>query len=153
MQVIDQIGEAWNPHVDSIRCALSAVAKASMPDEAEFLWFVFLPQELQGFPVKVWPTERNQQQHDGWRHENDLQLAVPGTVCLSEDLTATVEAVDALRDATADFLMEQWNAIGAPPDRLAYFSMCDDGFYFSMRDGRKISAWDIENEVAAQSRL
>ena len=150
MKIADQIREAWNPYLDSIRSVLTDMSRSTMPEEADFLWFVLHPQELEGFPVTVWPTERNQQQHDGWEHEYDLHTAVPDTVLLSDELTATVEGLDGLRDATADFMTEQWNTIEPTPDRLAYFSICDDGFYFSMRDGKKISAHNLEKEIGEQ---
>lgn len=141
--------EVWGPYESAIQGCMARLSEASMPDEAEFLWFVLLPNDLRGIPVVVWPTERDQQQHDGWEHENDLMQCIPNSVMLP-DLADTPERVDLLRDACAAFLMKQWRAIEPIPQRLAYFSINDDGWYFSLRDGRRISAWDIENEISEQ---
>jgi len=66
------------------------------------------------------------------------------------DLGDTPENIDRLRDACAAFLANQWQELDPIPERLAYFSIRDDGWYFSLRDGRKISAWDIESEISEQ---
>jgi hypothetical protein len=151
MEIADQLRAAWNPYQDSIRSTLRVLAHAPMPDECDFLWFVLYPQDMEGFPIMVWPTERNQQQHDGWEREYDLLRSVPDTVQLPEGAGSTTESLDELRDATAEYLKEQWNAIDIPSNRLAYFSLYDDGFYFSLQDGRKISAWDIKTEIGEQA--
>ncbi len=140
----------WGPYEGAIRECMVRLAEAPMPEQADFLWFVLMPNDLSGMPVIVWPTERNQQQHDGWEHEDQLMQCVPDTVELP-DLADTPERVDRLRDACAAFLMRQWRAIDPFPLRLAYFSINDDGWYFSLRDGRRISAWDIENEISEQA--
>ena len=122
-----------------------------MPREADFLWFVLKPNELIGMPIIVWPTGRDQQQYDRWDFERELIKAVPQSVTFPDELPGSVETIDRLRDEVARYLMEQWRAIVRPQDRLAYFSIDEDGYYFSMQDGRKISAWDLEKEIGEQA--
>ncbi len=143
------LAEKWGPYESGIRECMMRLSRAPMPEKADFLWFVLLPNDLRGVPVIVWPTERDQQQHDGWAHEDQLMECIPDTVELP-DLADTPEHVDQLRDACAAYLMRQWRAIDPIPKRLAYFSINDDGWYFSLRDGRRISAWDIEKEISEQ---
>lgn len=137
----------WGPYEDAIRECMVRLSEAPMPEQAAFLWFVLMPDDMSGMPIFVWPTEWSQQQHDGWAHEDELMQCVPNTVELP-DLADTPERVDMLRDACAAFLMRQWQAIDPIPERLAYFSINDDGWYFSLSDGRRISAWDIENAIS-----
>lgn len=151
MSIAKELRIAWNPHLNSIHQTLRSLADAPIPEECDFLWFVLYWHDLEGFPIMVWPTERNQQQHDGWAYQHDLHRSVPKTVHLPEDFANTPEVMDELRDATAEFLREQWNAIDPPRSRLAYFSLYEDGYYFSMRDGRKISAGDLETEISEQA--
>ena len=151
MNALTEITKAWGPFEGEIRQALERLSRAAMEKEADFLWFVLIPFDLRGMPIMVWPTEKDQQQHDGWAHEEDLMQCVPDTVELPGSLADTPERLDLFRDACADFLRTQWNTISPTPDRLAYFSLNDDGWYFSLRDGRKISAWDIENEINEQA--
>jgi hypothetical protein len=140
----------WGPYEGAIRECMVRLAEAPMPEQADFLWFVLMPNDLIGMPVIVWPTERNQQQHDGWEHQNQLMQCVPDTVELP-NLADSPERVDRLRDACAAFLMRQWRAIDPFPMRLAYFSINDDGWYISLCDGRRIPVWDIENEISEQA--
>ena len=150
MYAANALSKAWGPYEAPIRDCLQRLSKSPMPSEADFLWFVLYPDDLSGMPIMAWPTERDQQQHDGWADEDEMWKCVPDTVELPDELTGTPESVDQLRDACAAFLMRQWQALDPVPDRLAYFSVRDDGWYFSLRDGRKISAWDIENEISEQ---
>lgn len=151
MDIGETLREAWGPHRDAIRGALGRLAHAPLPDGADFLWFVLLPADLRGVPIIVWPAERDQEQHDGWEHERELLDAVPSNVTLSDKPTGSPESLDRLKDAVARYLSEQWRAVDPPRDRLAYFSMEDDGTYFSMRDGRVISAWNLETEIGEQA--
>ena len=153
MDIAGEIRRAWEPYTHPIRAALEKLANASLPPEADFLHFILFPFELNGLPVTVWPTERNQQQHDGWELENELRQVVPESVTLPDECASTVETLDNLRDEVALFLQEQWIAIDPPSARLAYFSINDDGWYFSLLDGRKISAWDLEYAIAVQAGL
>lgn len=140
------LNEAWGSYKPAIRDCMVRLSEAPMPEEADFLCFVLLPHDLHGIPVIVCPTEWNQQPHDGWAHEEDLTECVPETVELP-NLAGSPEQLDELRDACAAFLMSLWRAIEPIPERLAYFSLSDDGWYFSLRDGRRISSWDIETEI------
>ena len=144
-----ELAKAWGPYEGRIREVLRELAEAAMPEEADFLWFVLMPGDLRGMPILVWPTERNQQQHDGWECEYELSTCVPDSVELP-DLAGTPENLDVLRDACAAYMQKQWAAIQPLPGRLAYFSINEDGWYFSMRDGRRISAWDIQSEIDVQ---
>lgn len=137
----------WGPYEGAIRKCMVQLSEAPMPEEADFLWFVLIPNNLRGMPVIVWSTGRNRQQHEGWAHEDQFMQCVPDTVEMP-DLADTPERVDRLRDACAAFLTRQWQAIDPIPERLAYFSINDDGWYFSLRDGKRISAWEIENEIS-----
>lgn len=145
--ILKDLTTAWGPFEESIHHALKMLSVAEMDSGADFLWFVLMPFDLRGIPISVWPAERNQQQHDGWPLEDNLRKCVPDTVELPEHWTGTHEYMDLLRDACAEFLHIRWSKIHPQPDRLAYFSMDGDGWYFSLRDGRKISAWDIEIEI------
>ncbi|NWK57746.1 hypothetical protein HW115_19160 [Verrucomicrobiaceae bacterium N1E253] len=149
MNAATELVRAWGSYSELIDACLRNLSEAKMPDEADFLWFVLMPQELCGMPVIVWPTDRDQQQYDGWHFEEDLMECVPEEVELP-DLADTPENVERLRDACGAFLVERWQSITPMPDRLAYFSLSDDGWYLSLRDGRRVSAWEIGNEISEQ---
>jgi len=151
MNVTEELLKAWDPHKEVIRAALTRLAHAPMPEGADFLWFVLRPNELIGMPIIVWPTGRDQQQYDQWDCERELIKAVPPSVTFPDELTGSVEAIDQLRNEVAQYLLRQWCAIVRPQDRLAYFSIDEDGYYFSLQDGRKISAWKLEEEIGEAS--
>jgi len=150
MNAESALAQEWGPFESSIRNSMVRLAEAPMPDQADFLWFVLMPHDLIGMPVIVWPTDKNQQQYDGWEHEEELMNCVPDAVELP-DLADTPDRVEQLRDACAAFLIQQWRAINPIPERLAYFSLNDDGWYFSLRDGRRISARNIKKEISEQT--
>ncbi|MBE7495203.1 MAG: hypothetical protein HS117_09670 [Verrucomicrobiaceae bacterium] len=149
MNVAAEVVSSWGPFEADIQQILARLSRAAMPETADFLWFVLMTDELRGLPIMVWPAGRDQQPHDGWSHEYDLIDSVPETVVLP-DLADTPENVARLRDACAAFLQQQWSKIQPPPHRLAYFSINEDGWYFSLADGRMISSRNMENEIVSR---
>ena len=147
MDAVAIVNDAWKPYEGGIRATLEKLARLPLPEETEFLWFVLQCFDLRSIPIIVWPTDRYQQQQSGWENERDLMECVPESVELPDELTENPENMDLFRDACAFILTRLWQSIDPMPDRLAYFSMDVDGWFFSLRDGRKISAWDIESEI------
>ena len=124
------------------------VSTVPTPPETDFLWFVLFLMDNEGFPVMVWPTAKDQQQHDGWEHEFALVDCVPRSVILQFD-PDTVERTAELEHVCADFLRVLWCEFSQGP-RLAYFSSDSLGEYVSLRTGSKVSGWDIRSHIESE---
>ena len=143
--MIETISAIYEPYRFQIREALSRVAAEELSEQCDFLWLAVNLQDGEGLPIKVYPCERNQQQHDGWKYEDRLIDSVPDDVELPEGFFGTLEAEEKFVTSLFEYIRGIWLEIGT--DRLAYYSDWDGGTYYALSDGRAILAWDIEAEV------
>ena len=140
------VESAYELYRGAIEQTLATLSGTELEADADFLWFVFFPQELRGLPVRVFPTDRHQESDDLWEHSYSLKESVPESVVLPDELAGTPAMLDLLRDAVANYLSKLWQQTPGVRSVPAYFSIDEDPYYFRMRDGVKIQVRDLEAE-------
>lgn len=140
------VESTYEPYRGAIEQTLATLKGIELETDADFLWFVFFPQELRGFPVRVFPSDRYQQSDDLWAHSDLLKEAIPESAALPGELTGSPAMLDTLRDAVAGYLSKLWQQTPGNPSVPAYFSIDEDPYYFRMRDGLRIQVRDLEAE-------
>jgi hypothetical protein len=140
------VSKYWESYAEEISDKFKQLEEIGLPSGQDFFWITLHPQDLRGLPLTINPARKNQQQEDGWEHEEIFSDCIPQNVELTDEFTATPAALEALRDSTAEFLSKIGVTYIFQSNVPYLFSLSDDGIFIDLRDGRKISAWNLEKE-------